>query len=264
MFPNTLLTLANKASGKSFAFARYEIPEHINFGGEQRIVSHEMVGGAKTVDVMGQQNDPIEWSGNFVGSQAVDRAKYVDGMRKDGKKWTLIWNQFRFEVVIKSFRADFHQFYRVSYRIVFEVIQDLTRPVLSKPLPSLDQLISSDFGLAGILGADLNDESISTALIAANAALAVVGTLRTAGPSGITSVLLPISIAQNQVNNLLGSSNANIKSINAASPKSPGTAAATQAASINSQISAVTKTSSLLSLGSVLGRVQNNLGTIAK
>lgn len=264
MFPNTLLTLANKASGKSFAFARYEIPEHINFGGEQRIVNHEMVGGAKTVDVMGETHEPIEWSGHFIGSQAVDRAKYVDGMRKGGKKWTLIWNQFRFEVVIKSFKADFHQFYRITYRIVLEVVQDLTRPVLSKPLPSLDQLISSDFGLAGILGAELNDESISTALIAANAALAVVGTLKTAGPSGITSVLLPISIAQNQINNLIGSSNAGIKKTNAITATSPGSAASTQVANLSSQISAVSKTSSLLSMGSVLGRVQNNLGTIAK
>lgn len=264
MIPTTLLTISNKEIGQSFAFARYEIPENINFGGEQRTVKHEMVGGARVIDVLGASPDDIEWSGMFVGLQAVDRAKYLDGIRKDGKKWTLIWSKFRFEVILKSFKADFHQFHRISYKIVFEVVNDLTKPVKSKPLPSLDQLITDDFGMAGILGAEINDESISEALIKANAALAVVGTIKSSGVSALTNVLLPINQAKNAIPGMIATSGALILGSGAIGSATAGVNPQTQAANINTSITELNKTSSLLSMDSLLGRVKNNLGTVGK
>ena len=264
MIPTTLLTISNKEIGQSFSFARYEIPENINFGGEQRTVKHEMVGGARVIDVLGAVPDDIEWAGMFVGLQAVDRAKYLDGIRKDGRKWTLIWSKFRFEVVVKSFKADFQQFHRIPYKIAFEVVTDLTKPVKSKPLPSLDQLIADDFGMAGILGAEINDESISDALVKANAALAVVGTLKSSGPSALANVLLPINQAKNAIPGMIATSGALIIGSGALGSATAGVNAQTQAANLNTSIDQLNKTGNLLSVDSLLGRLKNNLGTISK
>lgn len=264
MIPTTLLTISNKEIGQSFAFARYEIPENINFGGEQRTVKHDMVGGTRVVDVLGAISDDIEWSGMFVGLQAVDRAKYLDGIRKDGRKWTLIWSKFRFEVILKSFKADFQQFHRIPYKLVFEVVSDLTKPVKNKPLPSLDQLTTDDFGMAGVLAADINDESISESLIAANAALAVVGTLKSSGPSALTNVLLPINQVKNAIPGMIATSGALIIGSGAVGAGTAGMSAQTQATNLNTSIEQLNKTSNLLSMDSLLGRVKNNLGTILR
>ena len=59
MQADTVLTLGD------FEFARYEIPEQITFGGDQRLVVHELVGGTRVIDAMGRADAPLEWSGLF-------------------------------------------------------------------------------------------------------------------------------------------------------------------------------------------------------
>jgi len=136
MKPDTTLTLGN------FTFARYEIPEHIPFGGEQTLAVHKLVGGVRVIDAMGAAPAPIEWSGFFVGDAALERALYIDGLRKAGKPLPLLWSELSFNVLIQSFHCEFKRFYRIPYRIVCEVVEDLTAPVNVIAAPSADQLIS--------------------------------------------------------------------------------------------------------------------------
>ena len=263
-FPNTLLTLKNPKTLEFFSFARYEIPQTINFGGDQRMTVHERVGGSRVVDVMGATQDNIEWSGHFVGSQGVARAKYLDGLRKGGKKWILSWGQFRFEVVIKSFKCDFHQFYRLTYKISFEVVQDLTTPILSKPLPSVDQLIGDDFGALGLLAGGLDDATLSSMLITANIALATAGNLKNASPSSLLALALPLAAMGSQVGTLLTANSTLISGTSSVGGVVSGAGISSQTAGFATQANAVSTGIALVSAASVIGRIQNNLRTIGK
>jgi hypothetical protein len=263
-FPNTLLTLKNPKTGDFFAFGRFEIPESINFGGEQRMTVHERVGGSRVVDVMGASPDDIEWSGHFVGAQGLSRAQYIDGIRKSGQKWVLSWSKLRFEVVIKSFKCDFKQFYRLNYRIAFEVVQDLTRPVLSKPMPSVDQLIGDDFGALGIFAGSIDDEVLTSALMAANLALTAAGNLKNASPSALLSIGLPLAAAGSQISTLMAQNNSAISGFSSVGGVTAGASAANQSTGLAGQTSAVNMGINLLGASTLIGRIQNNLRTIGK
>ena len=263
-FPNTLLTLKNPQTGDFFAFARYEIPESINFGGEQRMVVHERVGGSRVVDVRGASQANIDGSGHFVGAQGLKRAQYIDGIRKDGQAWILSWSQLRFEVIIKSFKCDFKQFYRLNYKIAFEVVQDLTKPITSKPLPSMDQLIGDDFGALGILAGSIDDDTLSSMLITANIALTAAGNLKNASPSSILAIALPLAAAGSQVSTLLSANNAVIGSASSIGGVASGASVASSSSALATQSNAVATGLSLVSASTLIGRIKNNLGTIGK
>lgn len=47
------------------AFADFEIPERIRFGGNQRLAVHQLPGGRRVVDALGRDDGEICWSGVF-------------------------------------------------------------------------------------------------------------------------------------------------------------------------------------------------------
>jgi hypothetical protein len=84
-----------------------EVPATMPWGGQQRLVVHELIGGGRVVDVMGAVPDDISWSGSFTGPDAVDRALAIDDLRQAGAQIQLLWATFSYDVVIKSFSADY-------------------------------------------------------------------------------------------------------------------------------------------------------------
>src|SRR5690348_9079296 len=102
---------------ESVEFSGLEVPENIPFGGDQKLNVHELIGGARVVDAMGRSDMPLEWSGHFLGSTALDRARYVDGLRVAGKAVPLSWSELAYNVVIRTFEADFRNQAWIPYRI---------------------------------------------------------------------------------------------------------------------------------------------------
>ena len=68
------------------AFQGFEIPDSLNFGGEQALAIHKFPGGSRTVDSMGPDDDDIRWSGRFRGTSAEQRATLLDYMRRQGQQ----------------------------------------------------------------------------------------------------------------------------------------------------------------------------------
>jgi len=177
MQPDTTLTLGD------FEFARYEIPEHIGLGGKQRLAIHELVGGTRIIDAMGGSPKPLEWSGHFVGANALDRALYLDGLRVAGKPLALSWSALAFSVVIETFECDFLRCYRLPYRIVCEVVENRTNPVTELAGPSIEQLIGDDVGTANTLAGAIGDAMLSGLMGGLDSAIGAVGGLASAAQS---------------------------------------------------------------------------------
>src|SRR5476649_1984517 len=108
-------------------FQEFEIPESIPLGGAQQLVIHKLPGGARVIQPMGPDDDPIQWSGLFLGATALDRARAIDLMRVQGMPQQLAFFEFRYKVVVKSFRYVVEQRYRIRYTLELEVIEDSTR-----------------------------------------------------------------------------------------------------------------------------------------
>lgn len=105
-------------------FQDFEIPEHISWGGQQRLSVHRLPGGVRVIDAMGRDDAQISWSGVFSGTNAADRARLVDLNRVSGLVWPLIWDSFYYSIVIATFRADYRRVNWIPYRIACTVLRD--------------------------------------------------------------------------------------------------------------------------------------------
>lgn len=258
MQPDTILTLGD------LEFSRLEIPEKITFGGDQHLVVHELVGGTRVIDAMGRQDAPLEWSGLFMGQNAMERARYLDGLRVAGKPLVLTWDEFLFEVVISSYKADFERFYQIPYRISCMVLQDLSFPVVSIADPGIDDLISDDMNTANGLGELIGDGPLSSLLGTLDGAIKNVSSFATAVQSTINSVLIPLAAVQARVQILIGSVGNVISNVATLGGVLPNTSIAQQAAKLTGQAAAMTQIPHLYNLQSALSRMGGNLGSIGK
>ncbi|HHW4682566.1 MAG TPA: hypothetical protein ACQGQI_05155, partial [Xylella sp.] len=229
MKPDTTLTLQSLDTGDVFEFARFEIPEQIPFGGEQRLNVHELVGGWRVIDAMGATPMPVEWSGQFAGDTALERALYIDGLRKAGKPLYLSWDALAFHVVIKSFSCEFKRFYRLPYRITCEVVEDLTDPVNDIAAPSIDQFIADDMNEANGLASLVGDGTLSARMGDLNSALSSVSRFAQATQSTLNSVLQPMAAVRTQVGLLMQSVNGTIQNVTTLGGILPGAPLAQQA-----------------------------------
>jgi hypothetical protein len=255
--PDTILVLSSPTRG-DFMFSGHEIPEKINFGGDQQLIEHNLVGGARVVDSMGRNDAPMEWAGIFVGGEALARALLLDGMRADGLPLDLSWSELSYRVVIASFRADFERRYQIPYTIRCTVIQDKTRPGAGAQ-SNIDDAIRGDMATATGLGAQVGDSTLSGLLGNLGSAVGAVSSFAKATQSTINSVLAPVGAVTAQVNTLIASSAntiANVATVGGILPNNP---IAQQAARLTGQVTAMTQLPVLYQLQSVVGRIGANV-----
>jgi hypothetical protein len=105
-------------------FKDFEIPANIGFGGEQRLAVHKLLGGARVIDTLGQDDAEITFHGIFSGSDATLRARALDVLRAQGSPLPLTWDVFFYTVVIRSFEADYRSGWWIPYRIACTVVRD--------------------------------------------------------------------------------------------------------------------------------------------
>lgn len=243
-------------------FQRNEIPEAMPFGGEQALVVHRLVGGAKVVDAMGAFEGPIEWSGWFEGEGALSRALALDVLRASGAPVVLQWSELSFAVVVRDFRPVFQRFYKIPYRITCEVVENLTLSTAGNGDLSIDDLINGDIASAGGLVSSIGDSTLNSIMGTLNTAIKGVSSFANAAQSTLNSVLQPIAALRNQTQTLIAQVNNTLINVTTLGGILPNNPIAQQVQKLSSQIVAAQQLPVLVQLDRVVGRAQLNVGSI--
>jgi hypothetical protein len=245
-----------------FVFADTEIPEHIAVKTKQKTVVHKFVGGARQVDVLGADHEPLEWSGIFVGSNALVRAVTLKGMCDAGLPLSLSWSEFFYQVTIESFEADYERDYQIPYKLSLTVVQDMTNPPGDFGGSSMDEIIDGDMSTATSLSSAIGNSGLSGVMSTLSSAVSSVSSFATAVKSEINSVLTPLAQARSYVKTLIASTENTIQSVTTLGGILPNNPAAQNASRLFTQINAMTNQTNLVQLDSVLGRMGVNIGQI--
>jgi hypothetical protein len=256
MKPDTVLTIGE------FEFSGTEIPERIPFGGRQTLKVHQLVGGARVVDAMGKEDDPLAWSGIMNGQNALLRARYLKSLCNSGQAVPLFWSQLAYNVIIDRFDPVYELFHRIPYSISCTVVSDYNYPVTQIAPAGVDDAIRADMTSAMGLGDLIGDGPLSAALGTLNSAISAVSNFATATQSMINGVLAPLAAVQARVGILtssLGNTIASVTTLGGVLPNNPISQIASR---LTNQVVAMNQLPQLYSLGSVLGRMGGNLGTI--
>lgn len=243
-------------------FADLEIPEHITFGGEQSLVVHKMVGGTRQIDAMGRDDMPLEWSGTFLGANALQRAKYLDAQRIAGVSLPLVWSEFFYDVVIQRFEADFQREWMIPYRVVCVVVLDHSQPQTSLAGSSINDLIAADQSTANSLVGSINNSTLTSLMSTVNSAIQGVSNFANAAQSTVASVLSPIASLQSQVSTMITSATNTVSSVTTLGGIVPNNPISTQVSGLAAQVSAFQQLPLLYNLQAVAGRMSTNLGSV--
>jgi len=198
------LTLGN------ITFQNFEVPESINFGGDQMLSVKRMVGGKREVQAMGRDDSDITWTGLFQGESANFRASYLDGQRVAGKPLPLFWSMYNYMVVIKNFHADFKRFYWIPYTITCTVVQDLNKPFPVLLPVAYDDAIRNAMTEANDIALLLKNPSISSSIALVGNAVNSVASFTNVTASVITKVSGPLSSAISTVSSSISSLSSSI------------------------------------------------------
>lgn len=246
----------------AFAFASFEVPEEIRFGGTQRLSVKELVGGKRVLDAMGRADRPLEWSGLFTGQDASARAQFLDSLRVGGLPQDLSWGQFKYQVVVRDFEASYQRFYRIPYHIVCEVSADQTKPVTSAPPPAIDDALNDDLSTADGLGGLIGDGILSSLLGGLDTAISAVSSFATAAQSVINSVLQPLQAVQARISILIGSASNTLGNVTTFGGLLPNNPASILAGQLTNQTVNMVQLTNLFQLRNVCGRMNANLVSI--
>jgi hypothetical protein len=158
------------------AFRDFEVPEKIQFGGTQRIVTHELIGGGFVLDTLGKKPQEISFQGIMSGTSAFSRAQNLDIMCSAGDIISLGWYEFFYNVVIVDVSIDYEKPWWIPFKIKCIVAQDLIGASIKRSSP-IASLIASDLGVAdtfinqaGVVTVSLTNPNIANgqALLAAH------------------------------------------------------------------------------------------------
>jgi len=205
-----MLSLRIRVRLGDFEFQTNEFPERMPFGGEQNIATHREVGGVVVADAMGPTERDINWTGLFFGEGALDRARYLDSLRRDGKPLSFQWGDFCYTVLIKTFNCDFERTNKLPYEISLLVIDNLTDPVRSLPITNFVDDIQRDIQDALDLADAIRNPTISTAVSLINDLVKVIPGLGGFTQPVVNNILRPLSRAQSEIGSAIGALSKNL------------------------------------------------------
>jgi hypothetical protein len=250
-------------------FTDFEIPEHINSGGKQMLAVHKLPGGSRVVDVMGPDDDSIRWSGRFRGSNAQQRAGLLEYMYRAGQQILLTYSLRRYQVVIDSFEADFHQTYEIPYSIACTVVLDETAALISAAVGLVESLAAdlvSAVGLSDVIGSSAINAAVTGVATGVsnyqvgvpNTTNALAGiTAATEGPL-VSSLQSSITGAQSVTQASMATTTAGINT----TPVVAGGSPTAMASSLTGAASGFSQLSNMSQLNSTLGRMSTNTANI--
>lgn len=137
-----------------FEFESAAIPTQIDVGGSQQLVIHELIGGIRVIDAMGRRDRALTWNGWFRGSGAKAQSDYLNAYRIGGQTLSLTWASFKYQVIVKEYRAEILLLSQIHYYIECEVVSDLTTvvPTGSAAVVNVDSALRNDQTTMNTLG----------------------------------------------------------------------------------------------------------------
>nr|WP_294546313.1 hypothetical protein [uncultured Rhodopila sp.] len=144
----------------------FEVPPSVRFGGRYRVMSHTLSGGTRILERLGPDDGDIQFRGTFSGPQAEARMRAINNLRLTGEVVWLTWESFRYQVIVKSFVADYHSPWWISYQIGCLVArQDGAADPQDQ---ALSALVTADLAqaIAAVSGSSIQLGSLQTALSA--------------------------------------------------------------------------------------------------
>lgn len=119
IYGDAVLTLGD------IAFTDFSVPSRMNYGGKQTLVVHKFPGGARTIDAMGPDPNPITWSGILLGVGAAATRQAIEAMRDAGQVVDLAWGENAYSVLVEECTFDGQDGstgpVRIDYRITCTV-----------------------------------------------------------------------------------------------------------------------------------------------
>lgn len=98
-------------------FRTEELPEEINFGGEQTVAVRKFPGGGLDLQVIGAFDDPIQWEGTFMFTDALAHCRKIDTLRIKGDPVVLEVSAISRKVIITKFTYKYMNDYFIKYQI---------------------------------------------------------------------------------------------------------------------------------------------------
>jgi len=245
----------------------FATPEEINGGGEQRLITHKLIGGQRVIDTMGYDPDPIEFAGRFRGSSGIYVAKLLETFVQQGTPVVFSYFISRYLVVVKSVKWYFEKYYEVRYHVVLEVQADQTAVIYTGPQQSLNSLVNSDLSLVQTIFGDSSstvsfvNSAINAVVTPINAIIAqvnIIGSLVNATAAQVNSVLSLVQTATAASAAQVAAQDALIFTQLAGGVVSGGSPTA-MAISLANQAAYYQNQADLVYANAVLGRLQYNI-----
>ncbi|QBR52709.1 hypothetical protein [Erwinia sp. QL-Z3] len=245
-----------------FEFLDFEVPERIAIPGRQKTVLHQMIGGKRTVDVLGIEYDPLSWSGIITGSQSGDRVSALERMRDAGEQLTLTLDNYSFTVVITSFTPVYEFIYRRPFTIEVAIVSNNASPLKVDALTgALQGLIDSDVGKSLGLADIINVDSVTSAVTTVKSAVKEVTDFAHATVEQVQSVVRPIVAAQVMIQQQIGQLESAANDITTLGGLVPGNPISKTISNLLLQADQSTKIPALYNLQNVLGRLNKNVNS---
>jgi len=234
----------------------------IPFGGEQQLNIHRLVGGKRVIDAMGDNPIALDWTGIFVGANALTKAKTLRRMQKEGRALSLTWSSMTYQVVISKFTGQFEAEFNIPYSITCEVVEDRTELPSANSGSDVNQAINADMTTAQSLTSDIGDSTLSSLMTTLTTAVSKVSNFAKATQSTINTVLQPLAAARTQVTALISASESSLQSVTTVGGLLPNNPLAKSVASLTSQVTATLNGVKLSQLDAVFSRIDSNLGQV--
>jgi hypothetical protein len=113
----TLITLAGVDVVGVGGFSNFAIPEYVKSGGPESLVIHKQPGGARQIDVLGNDDEPYEWSGVFLEADAEAQLVYFQQLKVAGNPIPLTYGPITDQVVISDLTFSYMAPHRIEYHI---------------------------------------------------------------------------------------------------------------------------------------------------
>lgn len=247
----------------SFQFQGMEIPAQITgVGAKQSLAVRKFVGGDREIHAMGQDYAPLEWSGLFFGSDALDRMNALKALVISGLPQILLWHTFNYLVLIRDFSADEELKFKIPYRISCEVVSDNTNRVASSVSATTDSAMAQGLSLAQLAAAVINDSTLNAQMAALAAVMETIETYVSIAASTVGLVLSAIQNVQKTVSSLIGIAESTISGPAGFAGVVVGLDALTMALSLDAVQSAALEESELWDLAGILGVMAANLNSV--
>lgn len=245
-----------------FVFVHTEIPSSINVGGEQKLAVHQLAGGTRVVDAMGQSHDPISWSGLLVGKDALARTRYLDHLRKQGSALHLTWSCFDYWVIIQQFKADFKQEYRIPYTITCIVVTDALKQPSFYSI-DYDQSIKEDMGAIAKAAEALEDKpEIKTTIQKLVAAYKTIKSIYKAGAKVVKEVRAQIKDVQDMISREIASIDNMLQNVTTLGGVLPHNPVSVNSKKMMNHVVNVNNATQLMNLKYTFGRVIRNIDAV--